>query len=166
MRVVADSSPLITLAKVGCFHLLPRLYSRVIISPEIHHEVVVAGAGLAGALEVSQCDWIELQPLDNPADLRAIHARLGLGLGELSAILLASQIRADLVLLDDFKGRRLAIERGLGVRGSVGILERLYRKGLLPDLRAAFQQLLAHRAYVDTRLLNSRLHALRLPPLR
>jgi len=54
VTVVADSSPLIILTKLGCFDLLNRLFPRVYISAEVHHEVVIAGAGLTGALEVKR----------------------------------------------------------------------------------------------------------------
>ena len=46
MTVVADSSPLVILAKLGCFDLLKRLFPRLYISREVHYEVVVSGAGL------------------------------------------------------------------------------------------------------------------------
>jgi predicted nucleic acid-binding protein len=46
LNVVADSSPLIFLAKLGCFGLLNRLFPRLYISPEVHYEIVIAGAGL------------------------------------------------------------------------------------------------------------------------
>ena len=49
MTVVADSSPLVILAKLGCFDLLNRLFPRLYISSEVHHEVVVAGVGLLPA---------------------------------------------------------------------------------------------------------------------
>lgn len=45
MSVVADSSPLVILTKLGCLDLLNRLFQRVYISPEVHYEVVIAGAG-------------------------------------------------------------------------------------------------------------------------
>jgi hypothetical protein len=53
----ADSSPLIILAKLGCFHLLNRVFSGLYISSEVHHEVVVAGVGLPGASEVANAEW-------------------------------------------------------------------------------------------------------------
>ena len=52
MIVLADSSPLITLARAGHFELLREFYGEVIVSSEVHHEVTVAGAGLPGAEEL------------------------------------------------------------------------------------------------------------------
>jgi predicted nucleic acid-binding protein len=164
VTAVADSSPLVILAKLACFDLLNRLFPLLYISGEVFQEVVVSGAGLPGASEVAGARWIEVRQLQNRADLLAAQQRHGLGLGELSTILLAKELHVDGVLLDDYDARKLARAEGLRVQGSVGLLETFYLRGHLSDLRAVFGQLLT-LSYTDQRLLNLRLRALRLPPL-
>ena len=164
MTVVADSSPFVILTKLGCFDLLNKLFRRIDISAEVHHEVVVAGAGLPGATEVANAKWVEVRNLQNQADLLAAQQNYALGVGELSTILLGKELHANAVLLDDYKARKLATAEGLQVRGSVGLLETLYLRGYLTDLRATFRQLLTD-SYIDQRLLNRRLRALGLPLL-
>jgi predicted nucleic acid-binding protein len=46
--VVSNSTPLITLAKVGYFDLLQKLFAEVTISHEVWEEVVVRGDGQPG----------------------------------------------------------------------------------------------------------------------
>jgi len=58
-----------------------------------------------------------------------------LGCGETSAVFLAKELAADLTVMDEWKGRRFAIEEGLAVVGCVGILEELYQRGEIKDLR-------------------------------
>ena len=89
--------------------------------------MVVAGAGLPGASEVENAEWIEVKKLQNQADLLAAQQKYGLGLGELSTILLAKEIHETAALLDDYNARKLAKAEGLHVRGSVGLLETFYR---------------------------------------
>jgi uncharacterized protein len=163
--VVADSSPLIVLAKLRCFESLHKLYSRLYISTEVHREVVVAGAGLPGSSEVEKAEWIEVKLLQNQAELLIAQQKYRLGAGELSTILLGKELGADIVLLDDYDARNLAKEERLQVRGSVGLLEAFYRRGYLPDLRAVFQQLLTHNIYIDQELLDDSLRSLGLPSL-
>ena len=165
MTVVADSSPLVILTKLGCFDLLNRLFPRVYISAEVHYEVVVAGAGLPGASEVAKTEWVEVKKLQNQADLLAAQQKYALGAGELSTILLGKGLHADAVLLDDYNSRKLTRAEGLQVRGSVGLLETFYLRGYLTDLRAAFRDLVTHGVYIDKRLLDRRLQSLGLPPL-
>ena len=90
--------------------------------------------------------------------------KYALGVGELSTILLGKEIQANALLLDDYHARKLARAEGFQVRGSVGLLETIYLRGHLTDLRAAFRQLLTH-SYIDQRLLDLRLRALGLPRL-
>lgn len=164
MIVVSDSSPLIILTKLRCFDLLNRLFPRVYIPTDVRQEVVVAGAGLPGASEVAKAEWIEMKQTQNRPDLLAGQEKYALGAGELSAILLAKEIRASVVLLDDDRARKLAKAEGLQVLGSVGLLETFHRRGYLSDLRLAFQNLLT-QSYIDRRLLNLRLQALGIRPL-
>jgi uncharacterized protein len=165
VTVVADSSPLVILTKLGCFDFLNRLFPRVYISPEVHYEVVIAGAGLAGASEVSKAEWIEVKAVQNPAFLHAAQRQYGLGPGEMSTILLARELGANPVLLDDYRARKLAKAKGHEILGSVGLLETFYGRRYLTDLRSVFRQLLTHNVYIDRRLLDRRLGSLGLPPL-
>jgi predicted nucleic acid-binding protein len=164
VTVVADSSPLVILTKLGCFDLLNKVFRRLDISAEVYHEVVVAGAGLPGATEVANAKWVEVRNFQNQADLLAAQQNYALGVGELSTILLGKELHASAVLLDDYKARKLATAEGLQVRGSVGLLETFYLRGYLTDLRATFRQLLTD-SYIDQRLLDRRLRALGLPLL-
>ena len=165
MNVVADSSPLIILAKLHVFDLLPKLYPHIYVSAEVYDEVVVAGAGLPGAASVATAQWIEVKPIRNQAELAAAETKFGIGAGELSTIILAKELKAEIALIDDLRARRLARSEGVEVRGAVGLLELLYRRGEISDLRSMFQQLLSHTVYIDRTLLNRRLVLFGLPPL-
>ncbi|MEQ1473095.1 MAG: DUF3368 domain-containing protein [Candidatus Acidiferrum sp.] len=165
MIAVADSSPLIILAKLGCFDFLSRVFLRVYISTQVHDETVVMGAGLPGASEVANAQWIEVQPIQNPAGLLVAQRTHGLGPGEMSTIFLAKELSASPVLLDDHRARNLAKAEGLEVLGSVGLLETFYLRHYLADLRGAFRRLLLHNVYIDQRLLDRRLRSFSLPPL-
>jgi predicted nucleic acid-binding protein len=164
VNAVANSSPLIVFAKLNCFDLLHALYPQVHISEEVYKEVVVSGTGLSGASEVAKAQWIEVRRVPNQCELQTLKEKYALGIGELSTVVLAKEFRADVVLLDDSSARKFAKAEGLQVQGSVGLLETLYLRGHLADLRATFRQLLEH-AYIDQRLLDHRLRALGLLPL-
>jgi predicted nucleic acid-binding protein len=117
VTVVADSSPLVVLTKLGWFDLLHQLFPRVYISGEVHHEVVIAGAGLPGASEVSNAEWIVVQRLRNPGVLLSAQQKHALGPGEISTILLGKELKANLAMVDDYKARKLAKAEGLEIMG-------------------------------------------------
>ena len=112
MTAVADSSPLVVLTKLRCLDLLNRVFPRVYISNEVHYEVVIAGAGLPGASEVSKAEWIAVKSVQNPAGLLSAQRKYGLGPGEMSTIVLAKELGANPVLLDDYRACKLAKGRG------------------------------------------------------
>jgi uncharacterized protein len=165
VTVISDSSPLITLARIRCFDLLRKLYNKIYIPREVYKEVVIDGATLPGAAEVSRSDWIEVRVVQNIDNVAAAVVKFGLGTGEVSAIVLAKELGADVVLIDDWKARRCAFEEGLRVVGCIGILEDLYAKGHLSDLRVAYQQLIYQKTRIDLQTLNRSLAEFNLNPL-
>ena len=157
MKVVSNASPLITLARIGHLDSLHKLYDVVHISTEVYNEVVIAGAGMPGASAVSKADWIRVSPVHDVEGLAKALTKASLGAGEISAVFLAKELAADLTLMDEWKGRRLALDEGLAVVGCIGILEELYRRGEFADLRYVYQELLRQNIRVDLRTLQGSL---------
>jgi predicted nucleic acid-binding protein len=106
-----------------------------------------------------------VKALQNPALLYSAQRKYGLGPGEMSTILLAKELGANPLLLDDYRARKLAKAESLQILGTVGLREAFDLRRFLTDLRNAFQQLPTHNVYIDQRLLDRRLRALGLPPL-
>jgi uncharacterized protein len=163
--VVSDSSPLISLARIDRLNLLASFYERILIPLEVHHEVTVDGWGLPGAKAVQSAGWIEVAPLRTPVDLCLEAACQGLGAGERNAILLARSLPADLILLDEWKARRIAREAGLATVGCLGVLEAGARRGFVSDLRQTYIDLLRQGIRFDIGLLQDSLARLGLPKL-
>ena len=163
MTVVSNSSPLIAFARIGQLKLLASFYKRILIPPQVHHEVTVAGRGLPGSEEVQKARWIEVASPEVPRDPSLMQASQNLGAGEQGAIRLAKSLQTDLVLLDDRSARRVARDLGLAVVGCVGILEAGARKSLVPDLRQAHIDLLRQGVRFDIKLLQDSLERLGLP---
>ncbi len=165
MIVLADSSPLISLASIGRLELLRQLFQRIHIADEVREEVVARGAGRPGAEAVQRASWVEAHPALPPDELLALRTRHALGAGEIATVLVARALRAQLVIMDDRTARRLAQSSGLAVMGCVGILEAAFRRGLAPDLREDYRQLLAHGVWIDPQLLDESLARCGLQPL-
>jgi predicted nucleic acid-binding protein len=74
--------------------------------------------------------------------------------GEQAAITLVQEIRADLLLIDERRGRQAARDRGLRIIGVIGILDDAAHKGLL-DLAEAISQLQQTNFRVSSQLLQA-----------
>lgn len=137
--VIADSTCLIGLSKIGKLYILHQLFGRVIIPPAVYHEVVVLGVGRLGAEEVKNAEWIETHEIQNKLAARAF--RLTLGAGEAEAIALAAEYEVDFIILDDWKARQVALELSLPVIGTVAVLARAVEKGLIEELPSILGEL-------------------------
>jgi predicted nucleic acid-binding protein len=138
--VVSDAGPLIYLGAVGQLGLLRALFSRVVVPEAVWREVVEAGVDRPGAAATRAAVWIEVLQ----ADERAVAPlRVRLDPGEAEALVLASDIHADLLLIDDFAGRQMAAELGLTIIGTLGVLIRAKRAGLLPAVRPVVDAIVA-----------------------
>ena len=165
MIVVSDSSPLIALSRIRRLDLLAALYERILVPAEVHQEVILDGRGLPGAKEVLNAAWVRIAHQGSPTDAVLGQACQHLGAGERAVILLAKSLPADVVLLDDWKARSIAREAGLSITGCLGVLEVGARRGLVPDLRQAYIELLQQGIRFDIALLQDSLARLGLPKL-
>lgn len=151
MLVVADASPLIVLIEVGCIDLLPTLFGQVIIPPEVSAELHhAARPHRVRAFIAAIPPWLAERA---PAVVEAIP---GLHSGEMAAISLARELKADLLLIDEVCGRKAAGDRHLHFTGTVGILELAADRGLL-DLSDAFARLKKTDFWISSELLDERL---------
>lgn len=148
--IIADSSPLIALARIGQLPVLRGLAKRVVVPGAVWAEV--AGNRVApGAGEVRGVDWIEV--VDVTISEGALLAELDRG--EAEAIVLCEREREGLLLLDDLRGRRVAVRRKLRVIGTVGILLRGKKEGLLVAVRPLLEELVQKGIYLDQRLIEA-----------
>lgn len=143
MIVVSNTTPLIGLATIQRFDVLKQLFGEVHIAQAVYDEAVVAGREVGGAKrEVSEAAWIKLVQVH---DRLAVDVLLDeLDLGEAETIVLARELQADWVLMDERKGRRKLTQLGLNKIGTVGILLQAKHQGLIANLRHELEQLQQH----------------------
>ncbi|MEP0548792.1 MAG: DUF3368 domain-containing protein [Rhodothermales bacterium] len=138
--VVSDTSPLVHLSRVGLFSLLETFYGRLLIPPAVWREAVEEGRGRVGEAEVrAAAGWIDIRtPTDTPF-LRLLKQELDDG--EAEGIALASEVGADLIVVDEAPARKSARAAGLRVTGTLGILIRAKSEGYLDALRPVLDRL-------------------------
>lgn len=118
MIVVCNTSPICYLILINQINLLPQLFGEIIIPIAVQNELVSEG-GLVQSYLFNQPDWLKIQLIETKPDTWELGK---LDLGETEAILLAENLQADLIILDDLKARRVATNRGLKVTGLLAIL--------------------------------------------
>lgn len=135
--VVADTSPLNYLIQVNCDHVLPALFERVFVPTAVVEELDHPKSVAAVRAWLTRLpSWLVVEQVAEAADVRLAK----LDPGERQAIQLAKREHADLVLMDERLGVRIAREEGLAVTGTLGVLLQATRRGLI-DLDGALTDL-------------------------
>lgn len=144
MIVVSDTSVMTNLISIHHLHLLAHLYRKVIIPQAVYQELSVSGA--VTMLQLDQ-PWIEVKSVADRSDVYDLQRRTQLDLGESEAIILTQQLAAELLLIDERKGRAEAQRLGLRITGLLGILVESKRKELIVAVKPLMDQLIAESTF-------------------
>jgi predicted nucleic acid-binding protein len=125
--VVSDASPILNLSAVGKLGLLRNLYSQIVVPPAVQRELSRNGIDL-------DASWMRVVAAQDQNEFAALRELLDPG--EAEAIVVAVEAAAGLVLIDEKRGRRVAIERGLEVTGLLGVLAEAKAPGPLSQVPA------------------------------
>jgi len=151
MLVIADSSPLIVLLDIDHVGILPGLFGQVAIPPEVAAELGRSSRSqIVREFVAGRPSWLSVR---SPTVIEAIPA---LHAGERAALSLARELRADLLLIDEARGRRAAAERRIPFTGTIGVIEVAAERGLL-DLKEAFERVKRTDFWISQDLLDERL---------
>jgi predicted nucleic acid-binding protein len=130
--VIADTGPLNYLILIEHIDLLPRLFQKVVLPTAVQDELMDIDA----PPEVRS--WIARPPAW--LEIVAAPGAMGpviLGAGETAVIALAESLHADLLLIDERKGVKIARNKGFRVTGTLGLLEVAAQAGLVDFVEAA-----------------------------
>ncbi len=147
--IVSDTSPICYLLLIHQIDLLPQLYGEVTIPQTVGDELKANQSPAVVQNWISRPpEWLRIVTINVSPDpiLEPLDP------GEREAILLAKQLAADLVILDDKAARQIASAMGLNIIGLIGILKDAARSGLI-DLATSFEQLRAAGFWVAPCLL-------------
>jgi predicted nucleic acid-binding protein len=156
-RWVVDTAPLIFLAKLDRLDLLRTGARDVVIPPAVRAEVAAHDDAAERAIAAATAVWLRVHSVTSHTAVGLLQADLDLG--EAEAIVLAREISADRLVLDDLDARRLARRVGLPIVGTVGLLLAARLRGEISDLTAELERLLQLGFRVDQRLLDEVLAA-------
>jgi predicted nucleic acid-binding protein len=148
VRIVVNSGPLISLARIGLLDLLPGLFGEILVPAAVYREVT-QDPGLPGAREIQEAEWLKVSEVTD----RSAVDRLSFWLdaGESEVLVLAQELDAT-AAIDERRGRSLAAALGVSQTGTVGILLTAKRAGLISALTPLLDQLSASGVRLSSRL--------------
>jgi len=136
--VVSDTSPIRALSHLGRLELLAALFQEIVVPTAVVVELEQPRSRFA-PVSVRGLPFVCVR---SPQDRDAVDAlRETLGPGEAEAIILAEELHAEAILIDEAAGRAVALRRGLRPIGVLGTLLRGKERGLIREISPLLDRL-------------------------
>lgn len=163
MIVVSDTTPLISLMKIGRLNLIEQLFGEVQIPDSVYVELVSNPVFKEEAQRIRGSSFIKRVVVEDGRAVDLLRRATGLDMGESEAIILSDTGRADLLLMDEMKGRQVAKQMGLHLMGTVGMLRAAYEEKLLSyeDIEECIEILRTNGRHISDRLFGQLLESIR-----
>ena len=138
MKVVANTTPIISLAAIGQLDILAKLFGKVIIAEAVYQEIKAKpGYGY----EQVDCVFIEVQAIQGILYKDFLLSQLDSG--EAETIILAKELNADFVIIDENLGYRFAENIGLTAIRTLSILLKAKEKGYIAQVKPLLDEMIA-----------------------
>jgi predicted nucleic acid-binding protein len=144
---VANASPIIVLAKAGYLKLLTELSTELLVPEPVAAEIL-AGPEADPARRALEKGWgLRIAPLSIPNEL----LELRLGAGETAVLAVARERAPCVAILDDAAARVSAGVFGVSLIGTLGVVLRAKKRGLVPAAAEVLKALRAVGLHLDDR---------------
>lgn len=148
-KVIVNSTPLIALSKVDRLDVLHDMYGEVSVPRAVFGEVTVKNDVVRKKVESS--DWIHVETIQSESNKQMYKAKLHDG--EVEVMILAQECGEEhLVIIDDEQARKTAEYLGLHLTGTLGVLIKAKRNGLLDSVMPVIKNMEAHGIYFSDEL--------------
>jgi len=126
MIIVSDTSPISNLLVIRQLNILVQVFGEIIIPPKVYEEIRKLEYFGFDVHEITNSSWIKVII---PSDVEFVQElNENLDPGESEAIALAQELKAEFILIDEKRGRKVAEQLGLTAIGLLGILLKAKQK--------------------------------------
>jgi len=147
-KVVSNTTPIISLLKLNRIEILQNLYTQIYIPFAVYKEIE-NGKSKGFYKDLSEIEWINIVEIK---DKQAVKYFLDIDAGEAEAIVLATELNANLILLDEKLGRFHAKHAELKVTGTIGVLIKAKKTGLIKELKPLLDELIEKDVWISDSL--------------
>jgi predicted nucleic acid-binding protein len=131
-KVVLNSSVIIALSTLGYLNKLKQIFKEILIAKAVYEEICIRGRGLIGERELLEAVKNNIIIVKDVKNRLLVNALLDpLAMGEAETITLASEEKADHIVIDDKLARKRAKSMKLNVIGTLRILRLMYDAKLI-----------------------------------
>lgn len=131
MTIISDTTPIISLIKINRLDLLEKLFEEVLIPEAVYRELTTNALFENEAKIVKTSSFLKTSSVQNRKSLQLLQAVSGLDDGESEAIILADELKSDVLIMDERKGRKVAEKLGIKITSTVGVLLQSYSENMI-----------------------------------
>jgi predicted nucleic acid-binding protein len=117
--------------KIGQLDLIHRLFGEIQIPEAVFEELVSNKRFPEESKQIRESSFIKKVKVTDVKAVDLLRRSTGLDVGESEAIILSDSIKANLLLMDEVRGRSVAQQMGIQIMGTVGMLMVGYKERLL-----------------------------------
>jgi len=128
--------------------LLQELFDEVYIPKAVFEEITTTVKPFSDSL--ADFSKTRIKQVKNKVALSILSHELDLG--ESEAIVLALENNISDILIDEHKGRRIAVLKGLHPIGTIGVLIQAKKKGYIKSIKPLLNELLQNNIYISKEL--------------
>ena len=150
--IVSDTKAITNLIAIDKLDILLAIFQVIVIPKEVYEELCVLERN---KIAIDAMTNISIKTVTNAGEVNALSEGKGIDLGESASIVLAQETAADLLIIDERKGRQAAEELGLNVIGLLGVLRLGKHLGKIDKCKPILEDLLANGFRVNHRLYRS-----------
>lgn len=150
-KIVVNTTPLIALSHVGQLDILKRLYGEIFIPEAVYKELSVKTGSVCKKSVDASLDWIQIEKIQNEMAKELYKTQLHEG--EVEVMILAKEIGADVIIVDDANAKKHAKYLGLPVTGTLGVLIKAKKKGYIDELKPILQLMVKNGIYLSANLI-------------
>ena len=148
-RVISNTTPILSLLKIDKLEILKELYEQVIIPNAVYKEIE-EGKHKEFYKDLKKIDWLIIKDIK---DQNSREYFVDLDDGEAEVLILAKELNADLVILDEILGRRYAKVLKFNLTGTLGVLLKAKEKGIIKSLKELLTELTEKGTWLNTKLI-------------
>ncbi len=157
MIVISDTTPIISLLKAEHLELLEKLYGKVLVPEAVYKELTENPVYFKEAKIIKSANYLSVVSVENMKSVNVLRLVSGLDAGESEALIMYDEQKADLLLIDERKGRKVAKQLNVRYIGTAGILMLAYDKGLIQssEVKSCLDAMLNNNIRLNRKICNA-----------
>ncbi len=150
-KIISNTTPIITLLKISKLELLQQIYGHIIIPKAVYDEIE-QGKEKSFYTDLTKFSWITIKAIKGKKSTEYLR---DLDKGEAEVIILANELNADLVIIDEKLGREFAEYFNLKITGTIGIILKAKELGLIQEVKPLINKMLENGIWLNKKLVES-----------